>query len=448
MTELNIIKHLKEYRSFLLTLLLIYVFLFIIRPWEVLFPWLGAIRFEMYYFLLMLLVLFGSRQKRPFNIDLQTFTVFAFAFALSMSYLFSINPALAWPPLYKFLTLVLMYIVIIMAIRSPSDIFLVAAVYIFTMLIYLAKAQWEFFLHGGGQYRMGVRRLVGIEMTFSNPNSLASSIVLSLPFLYFLWANRNRLTTSCTINQKKLFSIFLLSYAALALSSIALTNSRSGMLGFICFLILTVVYNQKNMAAKVKKMMWVGVCLLLIWMVMPTEQKSRFRTIWDQESGPVSATQSARGRIEGYLDGVEMFKRYPMTGVGIGNFASYRGSRLNSEALQSHNLYGQALGETGILGAGFFLLMVLVAFKRCNKTIKRSKMQSDDLLDILSDFSIACKSTLILLFIAGLTGHNLMRFNWLWMAAFSSVAFHFSQERLAILNDDTPETDSEPHFTE
>ncbi len=445
MWELNLYKHIKGYRSFPLTLLLIYIFLFIIRPWEILFPEMGAINFEKFYFIFMLLVLFGSRQKRPFEIDLQSFTVFTFCLSLFISYFFSINSAMAWPPLYKYLTLVALYIVMIMAIRSPSDAILVVAVYIFTMLVYLAKSQWEFFIHGGGEYRMGVNRLIGIDSTLSNPNSLASSIVFSLPFLYFLWTNRNRLAVSCSLNQKRIFSIFLLTYTVFAVVSIGLTNSRSGMLGFICFLILTGIYNSKTMLAKFKMVICVAICLLLMWVFMPSEQKDRLRTIWDHEAGPVNATESAMGRIEGFLDGLEMFKRFPVTGVGIGNFASYRANRLYGRAEQAHNLAGQALGETGILGTGCFLLMVFVTFRRCNKTIKNKPKDSDDILKILSEFSIACKNTIILLFFAGITGHNLMRFNWLWMAAFSSLAFHFYSERITFLNEKTTKENTDDH---
>jgi len=67
-----------------------------------------------------------------------------------------------------------------------------------------------------------------------------------------------------------------------------------------------------------------GVFLLVIlWQVMPKESKSRLSTIWSPEEGPANAYASAMGRVEGYRAGIAIFKRFPLAGIGIGNFVEY-----------------------------------------------------------------------------------------------------------------------------
>jgi O-antigen ligase len=121
-----------------------------------------------------------------------------------------------------------------------------------------------------------------------------------------------------------------------------------------------------------------------------------------------------------------MFSRYPITGVGPGNFIPYRVANLDGVKLEAHNLAGQVLGETGFLGAAAFAFMVAIALVNCQRARRLAGAGLDQESDILFGFASACRDTLLLLLFEGLFDHNMTRYNWLWVAAFVSAALRFA----------------------
>jgi len=85
--------------------------------------------------------------------------------------------------IYIVLTLAVCYLALVSSVRNSFQLVFVIGMYIGFMELYLAKALWEYFVHGRHEYTMDVTRLIGIENTYGGPNALACSIVLSLPFL-------------------------------------------------------------------------------------------------------------------------------------------------------------------------------------------------------------------------------------------------------------------------
>ena len=417
----------------------VYVALFIIRPWEELFPWLGDLRFERVYALCMIASVALSK-KRHFEMSFQALTVVLFVLSMGLSAVFAFNTSLAGDAFLEYLKLIVFYFVLIMVVRTPYQLVFIVTCYIAAMTAYLAKSQWEFFFHGQNRYDMGVYRLIGIESTFGGPNSLAMSIVVSLPMLLFLWTVRKEFSSEWPRLARKWFPILLASYFILAISSIILTNSRSGMLSMILFVALVII-GRKGVFRKSAYFLLGGLMLLTIWHLAPEDNRERFMTIWNPEAGPENARVSADGRIEGYKAGMIMFDRFPITGVGVGNFITYRVVYVDGIALEAHNLAGELLGETGVVGGISFALMVLVTLVNCYKvrTIAR-KNRFDPAIGVLSGLGKACRNAVILLAFEGLFGHNLLRFNWLWLAAFSILALQSARmsmkTRGKVLNND------------
>jgi hypothetical protein len=48
--------------------------------------------------------------------------------------------------------------------------------------------------------------------------------------------------------------------------------------------------------------------------------------------------------------------------------------------------------------------------------------------NLYAQLPAACQLTILLLFLFGLSLHNGLRYNWLWIAAFTELAFRFSGE--------------------
>ena len=415
-------------RSFIYWLSLFYMALFIIRPWEKLFPWLGVFHFEKIYAIFMIFSVFLSHGNR-ISFDSQTKSVIVLFLSIFISAIFAVNPSLGMPVVYKYLTLVIFFFIILAVIQTPYQMYFFCFFFIVVMTLYLGKAEWEYFIHGAGTYRMGVWRLMGIESTFGGPNSVAGSIVLSMPITYFLWKSRKLFTNSWPGFWRINYPRFLVFYFILALSALVLTNSRSGMSGFIVFVLL-IIFSKKGVQKKIGFVLLSVMFIFLVWSLMPQESKNRFETIWDPTKGPANALASARGRIEGFKAGLMMFKRYPLTGVGVGNFITYRVSHVDGVALQPHNLVGQVLGETGLVGAIAFLIFIVLILNTCRRIRKIFSEQGNILLQTLKDFSITCRNVILLLFYLGLFGHNLLRFNWLWLAAFCALSLSFTQKNL------------------
>jgi O-antigen ligase len=409
-------------RNFSFWVALGYLALIIIRPWEVLFPWMSIVHFERLYVIFMLVVVFLDSRKQPV-VSFQTGTVLTFCLALILCCLTAYNTVLAWDEFYIYLALILFYLVLLMVIRSPYTLTFTVAFYIFVMTLYLGKSQWEFWVHGQHRYDMGVVRLVGIESSYGGPNALAMSIVVSMPFALFLWRHRKEFVASWPGKWAKRYFLLLKVYGVLALCSLVMTNSRSGIVSFVFFLMLLFV-SKRGLFKKIGYVLLGIILLTVVWQVLPEENKGRIRTIWAPEEGPANAQVSADGRVEGFKAGMEMFYRHPATGVGLGNFVEYRVNNLDGIALQPHNLAGQILGELGLVGAISFLFMVFAILGSCRRMKQMAKAGMKD-PDFWVDFATACRNSVLLLFFTGLFGHNMLRYNWLWAAAFAMKGAYF-----------------------
>jgi O-antigen ligase len=404
-----------------------YVALFIIRPWEQLLPALGDLHFERIYALFMIAVVLASRGVR-LDATFPTVAVSLFMLALGASSLLAVDPNLSWKPFYEFLTLAVFFFVLLLAIRTPYELVFLVLCYIGAMGTYLAKAEWEFFINGRHRMAMGVRRLIGLEATLGGPNSLAISIVVSLPMVLFLFSMRKSICARWPAAWRKLLTPAIGLYLALATSALLLTKSRTGAVSFVLFVGL-VALRGRGVARKL--LYTVGGALLLggIFIAASEEAQNRIRTIWDPSAGPANAKESAEGRIAGLKAGLQMFADQPLTGVGLGNYVSYRVGRLDGVPLLSHNLAGEVLGETGILGTGAFCLLVLAILHTCSKAVRLAQKRAGPTVEVLSAFAVACRDSVLLLLFEGLFAHNLQRFNWFWLAAFAVLALRFVQQQ-------------------
>ncbi|MEW5803022.1 MAG: O-antigen ligase family protein [bacterium] len=418
-------------RSLVFRMTAIYMALFVVRPWEKLFPWLGTIHFERMYALCMIVAILFSA-SHEFQMSFQSVVVLLFLGVIGLSGVLAWNPAFSWDPFYKYLTLVVFYFSLVLVIHTPYEMVFLLAWYIVIMAIYLTKSQWEYFVHGCYEYRMGVCRLVGIETSFGHPNEVAGSIVFSLPILLFLWSFHKEISAGWPEFWRKCFFLLLIGYSILSLSSIILTNSRAGMITCILFFFLASL-KGRSFGKKLIQLFLCMAFLALLWQILPQSTQNRFRSIWDKDYAPVSAYTSSMGRIEGFKAGVEAFKKFPLIGIGVGNFIPYRVAHLDGVSLNPHNLIGQMLGETGILGLIGFSLLVLTILVNCRTVKDLARGSSDLTLNMLSGVAGICEFMIILLFVEGLSGHNLLRFYWLWTAAFSSLSLQFTKERLGQL---------------
>lgn len=435
------------------TMLVGYLFLLIFRPYEY---WaiLGEFRVERVYMIFFMILIFLSREKKYISSPING-VVIVFFLVLIISGVFSISWDVSVFCIEEYFKFLVFYFVAIMSIKDEEDFRFVVLGFLAVMFLYITKSSWEFFVHGRHVYRMGIKRMLGIDVTYGNPNAFAASIVYSLPFA---WA-----MIRCNF-QNAWIQKFLWSYGILSMVAIVFTGSRSGMVAaLLFFLIILSTSKQKILAIS---------CILLVllasWQFMPEDLHTRFLSTFYDDIGPQSAQMSAGGRLEGFLHGMSIFVSNPLVGVGPGNYPLSWDIRMNA-----HNLYGQLLGELGLLGGivfSIFLILMIVKNIHVVRTVKfisrriggtsslvlplatkagngipqkfnhlsgqPPAISHRPIFKALGPVPIAFYAfvaqaiiqTIILMLFKGWADHNLYRYTWIWLAVLTVLGHHFFQQ--------------------
>ncbi|ABB37646.1 O-antigen polymerase [Oleidesulfovibrio alaskensis G20] len=335
-------------RDMLLPLMLAgYLFLLIFRPYEY-WPVLGDFRLERVYMLTFMAAAFFVPGKRLPSSPVHL-AVGALALTLLVSALGAYNGQAAWRTVEDYLKYIVFYVMLILSVRNERDFRFVLLAFVAVMGLYVGKSMWEFFVHGRHVYRMGIRRMVGIDVTYGDPNSFAASIAYSLPLFWALvrcrfpsvWVRRG-----------------LWLYGGMALVGIIFTGSRSGMVTAIFFALLVLMSSSRKLVG----IFVVFLLLVFAWDFMPDDLQQRFLSTFGYGHTGKGAIESAEGRLKGFQQGMEVFTRYPLLGIGPGNFGySWEGL---SSGPKSHNVYGEVAGELGLAGILSFGGLVVVLFRQ------------------------------------------------------------------------------------
>jgi O-antigen ligase len=155
----------------------------------------------------------------------------------------------------------------------------------------------------------------------------------------------------------------------------------------------------------------------LAFIALPDELQNRFETMINPEVGPKNAQVSGEGRIQGLLTGFDLWAANPLTGIGPGAWRPATGS-----AIESHNLYGQILGETGTLGALAFLGLLFCFWRNLRAVMRVRKQYPQERDDLIYTLPSSIGVAVFLLLLMGNFGHNLFRFTWLWYGGFLIIA--------------------------
>lgn len=389
-----------------------YLILFIIRPFEN-WEFLGAMRLERVYGILMVAALLLWQRRRSVRCP-QTTAVFAFLGAMALSSVFSYRLELAWPSLYKYCTLVVFYVVIMATIKNETQLRGFVVAYVCTMAVYQLLSLREYFFFGRGSWSGGIWRMVGFDSMLGGPNSVAASIVYSMPFAFGLVRGEHRWRVRLAIA----------AYTALSLACIVLTGSRSGLLGYllVCLLYSVSLPGKRKVYAAAA----LSTLFLVAWPLFPREKQLRVRTILGEHMNPgEQGSMEDRMRGTGFFHGLRMFRDRPLLGVGMGCFAWYSHEQLGGRLLDSHNLYGEVLGGLGIVGTLAFLFLIAITFRNALLIRKEVGKGNVPRASPAAWIAWAILIMLVLLLFEGWASHNLGRYNWLWAAAMGVLARDF-----------------------
>jgi O-antigen ligase len=401
-------------------LLIGYMFLFIDRPFEV-WPWLGDLHVERGYMLLTLAVWAVYPNKRWIP-NAQHAAYAAFALAVVVCWGMSPWADKGQPVVEDWFKVVVFYFLLVTTVHDEKGLRRVAVGFLAVMGLYLLHSFREY-LNGRHTYRMGIARMIGVDQTLGDPNSFGASIVFALPLVAAVW--------QAGLGGRP-GRWLLLGYVGLSCLCVLLTGSRSSLLGLVVWFLFVIWRTKYRFAAFAA----FAALAPLAFVALPESLQTRFETIINPEVGPKNAQESGEGRIEGLMTGLRLWEANPLTGVGPGAWRpATRGK------LESHNLYGQLVGETGALGLLTFAAL-LACFGANLRAVRRLRDYHPEWRnDLPFTLPSAVGVALLLLLFMGNFGHNLFRFTWLWYGGFLIIARRCCEVRAAYWE---PEPEPEP----
>jgi O-antigen ligase len=404
-------------------LLIGYMFLFIHRPFEI-WPALGDIHIERMYMAVTLVVWAVYPGKRWLS-NPQHAAYAVFAAAVLACWLVSPWMERSQPIVEDYFKVVVFYVLLVTTVHDEKGLRRIAIAFLAVMGLYLTHSLREY-LAGRHTYRMGIARMIGVDRTLGDPNSFGASIVFVLPFVTALW----RAGVGGRFGK-----IALTAFTGLAVVCLLLTGSRSSLLGLVVW---------AGLVSLRLKHRWLFLAAGLaaapvVFLALPESLQTRFETIINPEVGPENARESGAGRIAGFFTGLELWARNPLTGVGPGSWRPATGS-----SIESHNLYGQLLGELGTLGAVGFGAILAGFWLNLRRIAAVRREHPEWANDLVFQLASAVGTGVLLLLFLGLFGHNLFRFSWLWYGGFLIIARHCVEARVAELEwEEEPQVEEE-----
>lgn len=411
-----------------------YIGLFIIRPWEKLIPELGEMRFErMSVLAIMAIVLL--RRGIMVRFSTQNIAMLLLFASVYVSGKLAFDPSLSEQEVTEYFGFMLIFFLIQKAVRSPYQAFFIIASYLMLTTLYVGKSIWEYAFHGAAQHMMGVSRLGGIDYTYGHPNTLGTTMLCSLPFALCFYKISSQFCQTWPRQMRKLFRWVVILHVPMCILGVLLTRSRSTAVGLV-FYAAILVFRQKGWVRKLRWSLVAIVVFLIGFMLAPPDIQNRIRTLWkpniESQTGQMGAQKAAAGRYEGLIAGVAIFQRFPATGVGIGNFADYRETYVDGEALNAHNLPGELLGELGIFGTAAFSLYFLAHYLALRKLQRLGKeYQRLTGNDMYYWLGVGLFDAMLLLMFSGLSGHTLQQYQWYFYPSFAITALYFLKQAVS-----------------
>lgn len=304
-----------------------------------------------------------------------------FLFVCLFSFLFSPDAYNSCYDFYKLAICVLVYFFFVNAVPE-NRIQTILQVAVFSAGIVALIGVLQFY---GYDYSQLCPPGTPVISTLANQNFLSEYIIAMIPVALVM------------VLRKESGRYFRYAYGAvlvLMIMCLFFTKTRGTFIGFIGSGILFVIIMVKKFRIKAVKWAVIAVVAVVIGVVVfsvpnPLNKSTsslldRYKTILDFEQSDV------KYRLFLWKNVGMMLKDRPLFGLGIGgiqyNYPYYqavtrRGFDFGKTSVlenRSHNEFLQITAETGIIGAGVFLLMIFIIFRAGLKIINKSAESSPD----------------------------------------------------------------------
>jgi O-antigen ligase len=209
----------------------------------------------------------------------------------------------------------------------------------------------------GSAYYNNQRIGGAIRGLFGNSNDLALHLVTMVPLaIGFAFAAKG-------LGRRLLY----LGFGALFVAAVVVTFSRGGFIGlFIATLVLVRKIGRQNKLLSTGALV---IAMLALMSFAPASYSDRLSTILSSAS---DATGSSSQRTEILKRSIWVTLRYPLFGVGVGNF-HYK----SVHELVTHNAYTQVSSEMGIPALVVYVMFMLYPMRRLREIEMETQHRPD-----------------------------------------------------------------------
>jgi len=225
--------------------------------------------------------------------------------------------------------------------------------------------------------------------TMGHPNRLAMFLEILLPMCFALFL----------IEKQKLMRFLAISIFGLGIVALIMTGSRGAWVSFTFALAILFYFAIKSKAMKFSSLIGPGIAALILITVMAFAFSDMIEErLYGEDHG------SAMSRIPMMQIALNLIQDHPIGGVGINNYAEVMqqyndtilGRRFGTISRPVHNMYLLVIGETGFLGFGMLLSMMIMFGKTLLKSIKSdNRIISLVNIALLAGFGAMCLHGLV-----------------------------------------------------
>jgi O-antigen ligase len=356
----------QEKRGHGLTFACLFLFSIILyfRPYELI-PALSGFKSMAFYvgivtlavYFISQMVIEGNLTARPREVNM----VLLLGVAGLLSIPMAIDPSEAWNTFVDFLIkTILIFLVLVNVVRTENrmKLLMYLALVVSIYLCYHLIADYQAGVFRIGSADTNTQRLGGaIKGLFDNSNDLALHLVTMVPLALVLGME----------NKNPLRKILFWGIALLMIASVIITFSRGGFLGLIAMALLMV----RKIGRRNKSMAFAALALGVVFFlaVAPGAYAGRISTIFNSAG---DLTGSSSQRTEVLKRSIWVTLRYPVFGVGLGNF-----HHKSAQELGTHNAYTQVSSEMGIAAMVFYIILLVHPFRKL-RMIEREMFERND----------------------------------------------------------------------
>jgi len=293
----------------------------------------------------------GSKLKNPW-----LWIFLAYMVPITLSGLFPVGPMLSPDRFGAFLRLALMALLIPLAIQTTDELKVFLAVVAGSMGFVGAKFGAWSLMHGGATF------LTGYSRQYDN-NTLGLAFAIATPLCWY----------TASLLRHQYFKLGFIAMSFLSGMAAVMTTSRGAALSLMAAVGYIMLRSRQKIAVVILILIGMGPGIYLVQdQVMARIQSS-------------GAQASALNRIRLARIAIEMWKDYPVLGVGFGsrNFIALASNYSDRPVIHNaHNSWLQTFADSGTLAGVLFLVLVFGQIAWLSLSIRRIKRLRPDLLPL------------------------------------------------------------------